>query len=455
MKQAVSFTEGPVGRQLYRMAMPMVWGLLATMSFNAVDTFFVAQLGSDQLAAMSFTFPVVMVVASMAIGLGAGTSSVVARLLGQGKKSEAKQLASDTLLLSLGLSALMMALGWLTMEPLFLLLGAEPRLLPMITEYMSIWYLNTPFVIAPMVMSAMMRASGNNGVAGGLMLAGAIVNAILDPILIFGWGWIPRMEIAGAAWATLLTRLVMVSVSLYYVTQRLKLMAWPHRHLEGLMASWRSVLHIGLPAMATNMIVPLASGITVALVASHGIDAVAGFGIAMRIEPVVLIAFYATSGVIGPFLGQNMASEYHHRQDQVWAVVVKFCLLFGLAVALLLWMFGATVVGWFSDSEDVKAVAIAYLAIAPISYGLYGVVMSVNASFNGLGHPMPAMVISVLRVLGVYLPLAFTAQWLWGLNGLFIATAVANVVTGVMGYLWLRRYLSGTQQQAAPALSRR
>mgnify|MGYP003683004735 CR=1 FL=1 len=451
MKQAVSFTEGPVGRQLYRMAMPMVWGLLATMSFNAVDTFFVAQLGGDQLAAMSFTFPVVMVVASMAIGLGAGTSSVIARLLGQGQNSEAKQLASDTLLLSLGLSAVMMVLGWVTIEPLFLLLGAEPHLLPMITEYMSIWYLNTPFVIAPMVMSAMMRATGNNGVAGGLMLGGAVLNAILDPLLIFGWGWIPRMEIAGAAWATFFTRLVMVGLSFYFVAYRLKLMSWPHRHLEGLMASWRSVMHIGVPAMATNMIVPLASGITVALVAAHGIDAVAGFGVAMRIEPVVLIVFYATSGVIGPFLGQNMASEYHHRQDQVLSVVLKFCLYFGVAVALFLWVVGPTVVGWFSDSEEVISIAVAYLAIAPISYGLYGVVMSVNASFNGLGHPMPAMVVSILRVLALYLPLAFMGQWLWGVNGLFIATAVANVMTGLFGYWWLRRYLAATQRRASSA----
>lgn len=448
MKQAVSFTEGPVGRQLYRMAMPMVWGLLATMSFNAVDTFFVAQLGGDQLAAMSFTFPVVMVVASMAIGLGAGTSSVIARLLGQGQKSEAKQLASDTLLMSLGLSAVMMTLGWLTIEPLFLLLGAEPHLLPLITEYMSIWYLNTPLVIAPMVMSAMMRATGNNGVAGGLMLGGAILNAVLDPLLIFGWGWIPRMEIAGAAWATFITRLVMVGLSFYFVAYRLKLMSWPHRHLDGLMASWRLVMHIGVPAMATNMIIPLASGITVALVAAHSIDAVAGLGIAMRIEPVVLIAFYATSGVIGPFLGQNMSREYQHRQDEVWAVVLRFCLIFGLAVALLLWVLGPMFVGWFSDSESVQSVAIAYLAIAPLSYGLYGVVMSVNASFNGLGYPMPAMVISVMRVLGVYLPLAFLGQWLWGLNGLFVATAAANVITGVFAYLWLRRYLASIQEPA-------
>jgi len=453
VKQAVSFTEGPVGRQLYRMAMPMVWGLLATMSFNAVDTFFVAQLGDDQLAAMSFTFPVVMVVTSMAIGLGAGTSSVVARLLGQGQKLEAQQMAGDTLVLSLLLSTVMMLLGWLTMEPLFLALGAEPRLLPLISEYMAIWYLNTPFVIAPMVMSALMRASGNNGVAGALMLVGAMVNAILDPLLIFGWGWIPRMEIAGAAWATVITRLLMVCASFYFVTRRLRLMTWPHRHWQGLMESWKSVLHIGLPAMGTNMIIPFASGITVAMVAAHGVDAVAGFGVAMRIEPVVLIAFYATSGVIGPFLGQNMAGQYHQRQNQVIAVVVKFCLLFGFGVALLLWLVGPWVIGWFSDSPEIQRVAIAYLMIAPLSYGLYGLVMSVNASFNGLGYPMPAMVISIMRVLVLYLPLAWLGQWLWGLNGLFIATALANVITGVVGYFWLKQYLLRVQSSAAGAVA--
>lgn len=449
MKQAVSFTEGHVGRQLYRMAIPMVWGLLATMSFNAVDTFFVAQLGADMLAAMSFTFPVVMVFTSMAIGLGAGTSSVVARLVGQGKIAQAKQTAGDTLLLAFVLSLVMMALGMLVMEPLFLLLGAEPALIPIIVEYMSIWYLNVPFVIAPMVMSAMMRATGNNSVAGILMLAGALFNAALDPLLIFGWGPIPRMEIAGAAWATLITRALMVTVSLYFVAVRLKLMAWPHRRWTPLSESWRAVLHIGFPAMTTNMIIPFASGITVALVANYGVDAVAGLGVALRIEPVVLIAFYATSGVIGPFLGQNMAAQFHVRQDQVLNVVVRFCLLFGLVLAAVLWLVAETVSRWFSDSPEVVAVAVAYLTIVPLSYGLSGLVMSTNASFNGLGKPMPAVVISVVRVLVLYLPLAFAGQHWWGLEGLFAATAVANVVMGVAGFGWLRRYLKHAQSQAA------
>ncbi|MEC8429465.1 MAG: MATE family efflux transporter, partial [Pseudomonadota bacterium] len=132
VKQAVSFTEGPVGRQLYRMSMPMVWGLLATMSFNAVDTYFVAQLSESDLAAMSFTFPVVMVVTSLAIGLGAGTSSVMARLLGQGRSDYAKRLAADSLVLSSLLSLLIVVIGLLTIEPLFLLLGASPELIPVI-----------------------------------------------------------------------------------------------------------------------------------------------------------------------------------------------------------------------------------------------------------------------------------------------------------------------------------
>ncbi|WP_338109429.1 MATE family efflux transporter [Pseudomaricurvus alkylphenolicus] len=451
MKQAVSFTEGPVGRQLYKMSIPMVWGLLATMSFNAVDTFFVAQLGADQLAAMSFTFPVVMVVTSMAIGLGAGTSSVMARLLGQGQTDEARQMAGDTLLLGTLLSVIVMLIGWLTVEPLFLLLGAEPELLPLIADYMNIWYLNTPFVLVPMVMSAMMRATGNSGVAGILMMAAAIFNAVLDPLLIFGWGPIPRMEIAGAAWATVLTRFAMAVASLYFVAWRLNLMSGPHKAWEGLKRSWQGVLHIGLPAMGTNMIIPFASGITVALVASHGVDAVAGFGVAMRIEPVVLIAFYSLSGVVGPFLGQNMAEPYRHRQQEALRVILRFCLAFGLAMAVLLWLVGGTVSRWFSDSAEVVAVAVAYLAIAPISYGLYGLVMSINASFNGLGKPFPAMAISVLRVLILYLPLALAAQALWGLTGLFVATALANAIAGVIGYFWLKRQLHQSALQPAQA----
>ncbi|GAA5315650.1 MAG: MATE family efflux transporter [Candidatus Pelagadaptatus aseana] len=445
VKQAVSFTQDPVGHLLYRMSLPMVWGLLATMSFNAVDTYFVAQLGEESLAAMSFTFPVVMVVTSMAIGLGAGTSSVIARLLGQQRTDYARRLAADSLLLSTLLSIVMVVIGLLTIEPLFLLLGASPELIPEIASYMRIWYLSAPFIIIPMTISALMRATGNNMVWGILMIVAAVLNGILDPILIFGWGPIPRMEIEGAAWATLLTRLLLVAGSGYYVLNRLKLVSMPHTRWQDVREAWASILHIGIPAMATNMIIPFASGITVALVANYGLDAVAGFGVAQRIEPVVLIAFYALSGVIGPFFGQNMAQQYQQRQKKALLLVMRFCLGFGLAIAILLWLVAEPVSAWFSDSPQVVAVSVAYLMIVPVSYGLYGLVMSINATFNGLGKPMPSVVISVMRVLGFYLPLVWLGQHLWGLNGLFAATGVANILAGLLGYFWLRRTLKDNQ----------
>ena len=435
-----SFTQGDPGRTLFAMALPMVWGLLATMSFNAVDTYFVAQLGSDALAAMSFTFPVVMVITSMAIGLGAGTSSIIARLLGQEREQDARQTSADTLLMAAVLALVTAAVGLATIEPLFGLLGAEPHLLPLVREYMGIWYFNTPFVILPMILSALMRASGNNHIAGNLMLVAALFNALLDPLLIFGLGPFPRLEIAGAAWATLTTRGILFLAELYFAL-RLGVIGMPHRYWRGLSQSWRAVMHVGLPAMATNTIIPLASGVTVALVASHGVDAVAGYGVAVRIEPVVLIAFYALSGVMGPFLGQNMQERLRHRQREALRAVTRFCLVFGALVAVLLWFAGEFLARMFSDASAVIEVAVSYLMIVPLSYGAYGLVMTVNAGFNGLGRPWPAMSLSALRVLVLYLPLALLAQWLLGLPGLFAATALANLITGLLAWRWLQRQL--------------
>lgn len=423
------------------MSMPMVWGLLATMSFNAVDTYFVSLLGDDALAAMGFTFPVVMIVTSLAIGLGAGVSSVVARSLGAGDSGQAKQLAGDALVLALLLSLVVTLLGLLSMEPLFLLLGAPKALLPQLSEYMTVWYYNSAFVLIFMVMSTLLRATGNTKVAGNLMLISALLNALLDPLLIFGWGPVPALGIAGAAWATLITRGALLFVCCFWVFGSMGLVSKPNTRWHNLWASWRQTLHIGLPAMGTNMIIPFASAVTVALVAAHGPDAVAGFGVAMRIEPIALIVFYALSSVTGPFFGQNNNPSYYHRQHDAMSVLWKFCVALGLALAVLLALVGELVVGWFSDKQSVQVVALAYLYTVPVSYGLYGLVMSVNASFNGLGKPMPAMVISVMRVLALYLPLALVMQHFFELQGLFIATAMINVIMGVWAYLWLKRSL--------------
>lgn len=441
-----TLTQGSVSRHLRSMAVPMVWGLLATMSFNAVDTLFVAQLGDDQLAAMSFTFPVVMVLTSIAIGLGAGTSSAVSRAVGSGDQHKARRMATDAISLTTIISITVSTIGWFTIEPLFRLLGATSELLPLVRDYMGIWYFSAPFLMVPQVSLAAFRAMGMSHVQGYLMGGAAILNLVLDPLLIFGlWGF-PRLELQGAALATLFTRAITLVVAFYVLHVRLHMLVNPLVGLQKVKESWKGIVHVGIPAMVTNVIIPLSSGVVVALVAKYGTAAVAGLGIALRIEPLALIVFYALSGVVGPFCGQNLGAGKYERLQELQRVITRFCLAFGLILAFVLLWAGKHLSALFSDSPEVLPIAVSYLSLVPISYGAYGLVMSVNAAFNGLGLPNPAMMISFLRVLGIYLPLAWLSQSLWGLTGLFVATAAANAVIGVVAYFWLQQRIGAMTQ---------
>lgn len=437
-----TMTEGHVPTQLRTLALPMVWGLMATMSFNVVDTYFVAQLGNTELAAMSFTFPVVMVLTSIGIGLGAGTSSAVARLLGAGKAPSAQRLATDAVTLTLLISISVCVLGWFTIDPLFSLLGAPRELIPYIHQYMSIWYFSAPCLLVPMVALASLRAMGMSQIQGVLMSVAALFNAVLDPLLIFGLLGFPELGIAGAAWATLITRALTLLAALYILKVRVGLLGSLRAPLAVVISSWRSIIHVGLPAMASNIIIPLASGVVVIMVASFGTDAVAGLGVAVRIEPLALIAFYALSGVVGPFFGQNDGAGQHHRMHEALRAITVFCVVFGALLTMLMWLCGAFIAGLFSEHQAVLEVAVLYLAIVPLSYGVYGLVMSVNAAFNGLGLPWPAMVLSASRVLVVFIPLALLFKQFWGLSGIFIATAATNAIVGAWAYMWLRSQIA-------------
>ncbi len=439
-----TLTEGHVSEQLKSLALPLVWGLMATMSLNAIETFFIAQLGREPLAALSFTFPVIMVLTSLGIGLGAGTSSAVARAIGEGDSHKARRLATDAMSLTFIISASVCLLGWITLEPLFLALGATPDLIPLIRSYMSIWYFSAPCLMVPMVCLSALRAMGMSQVQGYLMGGAALLNVLLDPLLIFGLLGFPALGLQGAAVATLITRALMLVVALYILHARVHMLVNPFLPWQKLKYSWQAIIEVGAPAMFANVIIPCASAIVVAMVAAYGTDAVAALGIAMRIEPLALIVFYALSGVIGPFFGQNYGAGRVERLNEALRVLTVFCLVFGLGLALLLGFFGAEIARLFGDHPEVVSITAIYFMIVPISYGAYGLVMSVNAAFNGLGRPWPAMIISSGRVFYIYLPLAWLGQHWWGMIGIFIATAFANLALGIWAWCWLKTHI---QQQ--------
>ena len=176
-------TEGQVPIQLLRLTLPMIWGVLSVLAFSLADTYFVAQLGTKELAAMSFTFPVVTILGSIAMGLGTGASSVIARVIGRGEHQQVQRLTTDSLLLSLLIVSILASLGLITINPLFATLGAELELLPLIRDYMNIWYLGMVFLVVPMVGNSVIRASGNTVLPSLIMTLAAGVNILVDPLL--------------------------------------------------------------------------------------------------------------------------------------------------------------------------------------------------------------------------------------------------------------------------------
>jgi len=245
------------------------------------------------------------------------------------------------------------------------------------------------------------------------------------------------MEIAGAALATLVANAVMLIGTIGWLHFKLNVFATPFTKFVNILDSWRRMLHVGLPAIGTNAIVPIANGIIVALIATYGVDAVAGFGIAMRVEPIFLIVFYSLSAVTSPFMGQNHAAQLYGRVAEARIVIGRFCLYFGLALAVVMFVVAEPIASLFSETDAIRDVAVQYLRIMAISYGGYGLVMATCAAFNGIGNPGPGLMISILRVVVLFLPLAFTGQWLFGMKGIFAASAASNVVVAIIGFVWL------------------
>jgi putative MATE family efflux protein len=318
---------------------------------------------------------------------------------------------------------------------------------------MVILYTGVPFVVVGMVGMAGMRATGDTRLPSKIMILGSVLNVALDPVLIFGVGPIPGFGLNGAALAALIARGAIFASAVYLLRYRLNMISFNKPDAGELTSSWRDILHVGIPAAGTNAIVPVGAAVITAMIARYGPDAVAGFGVASRIESMMLVMYYAMSAIIGPFVGQNLSAGKEDRILQALRLCTGFCIVSGLVIAVVLALLADLLPSLFSDSADVISVARNFLWIAPIGYGAYGIVMVMNASFNGMGHPMPGVAISVGRMLVLYVPFAMLGMYLLDERGIFAAYAAANILSGIIAYRWAMRMVRKEFDRPATAAS--
>ncbi len=208
-----------------------------------------------------------------------------------------------------------------------------------------------------------------------------------------------------------------VVASLTILYRRERMICWRYVNVDDLWDSWRRLLHIAIPATATNLLLPVTFAAITAMVAVYGPEAVAGFAVASRLESVVLIVIFAVQASVGPVVGQNYGAGRLDRVRGAISLSSRFLLIYSLVFAAVLFMFARPLAGLFDENAVVVETATAYLRIVPITFGAFGLMMIALGSFNSLGRPMPPAILTFVKFFIVYLPLAWTLSRLMGITG--------------------------------------
>lgn len=439
--------NGDINSTLKSMTIPVVYGMILLLTFGLVDTFFVSLLGTDQLAAISFTFPVTFTVISLNIGLGIGTSATIAKLMGSGDTGIARGAGTGALILSFILALILAVIGLGSMDPIFKMMGATEAELPYVKDYMLVWYGAGLFLSLPMVGNAILRANGDTKTPSIIMALGGAINAALDPLLIFGWGPIPAMGIQGAAVATLIAWLV-GSVQILYLLNKRQLIIPRMLRISELREYSGNILKIGLPAAGANMLTPIANGVMTAIVAGYGSAAVASWGVGGRIESIASIVVLALSMTLPPFISQNYGASHIGRVRSAYLTSLKFIMVWQFVVFLLMWALAPYIAGIFAKEEEVKQLIELFLMIVPLGYGLQGIIILSNSSFNAMHKPMSALSLSVIRLFVFFVPISWLGSIMFGLEGMFWMGVLANLLTALVAYFWFQKLLKEEMHSA-------
>lgn len=427
-----TLTNGTIPATLFKLAAPMSVGLFALISFSLADTFFVAQLGTDALAALGFTFPVVFVINSITMGLGTGTSAVVSQAIGRGDQHLVRRYTTDSLTLSVIVIVVVSIGGYLTIDPVFTALGARGETLRLVREYMSITYLGIAFVVIPIIGNNALRGTGDTVTPSAIMIVAALVNLVVDPILIFGLFGFPRLEVAGAALASVIGRIVACVAALGFLHFRERMLAFARPSFRDILQSWRAILAIGVPASATNIMVPLSNLFITAIAARLGNEVVAALGAGMRVSAFTSIPVFALAASLVPFVGQNWGARKYQRARLGKRHSIQFGFAWGGICLVALWVAAPYIASVFSTEDAVRREILFYLRIVPLGYALQNAFIFMSSILNAIHRAVVSTVLMALRMFALYVPLAMLGAHVLGAPGLFAGMAAGNALAGVI-----------------------
>ncbi|TRD10866.1 MATE family efflux transporter [Erythrobacter insulae] len=430
---SAKLVRGSIAKHLISQTLPAIIGVAAIMSIGLVDAYFIGQLGSSQLAAISFIFPISVALSSLGVGVMVGINSVIARALGEGDDAKAARRANFGIVFAVG-SGIVMGLSlYALLDPLFALMNAPENLLPLIRLYMEPYAIGFPLILAIMGLNGVLRGQGEARKTSTVSISYAVANWVLDPILITGAFGFEGFGIAGAAYATIIGWMVGVSVALLLVRSSEIPLDLSQLRNCNLLDPAKAIVSVGLPAAFSNAINPIGLSILTSLIALEGEAAVAGFGAAGRLQSFATVPLLALSGSIGAIVGQNWGAKEYGRAREAALYAGLFCIAWGLSIAIAMVAAGEWFADFFTEDPAVISEFALYLKIAAWGYAGFGLLIVANGILNAVGRARYALGQSALRVFLIMLPIAVLLQPSWGSEAIYTAELAANLVGAVTG----------------------
>ncbi|ART78885.1 MATE family efflux transporter [Oceanisphaera avium] len=423
-------------RALFSMTWPMLFGVVALMSFQLVDSVFISMLGMEPLAALGFTLPMQQLLVGVQIGIGIASTALISRALGAGETSRATQLAGLVVLTGCCVSLLLCVVIGVWRVPLLTALGANAQLLPYTESYWWPWLTSAWLGAFLYFASSIARANGDTRLPGLMMVITSLVNMLLDPLFIFTFGW----GLPGAAYATIVACLIGSAIMYSRILKRhwldFTLSQWPIKQ------ALAQIFNTSVPAMLSQLMPGLASLLATRLVAGFGGAAIAAWTLGSRLELFSIVIVLALTMALPPMVGRLLGSQQLTRVHSLVLTAVRFVIGLQVIIALVWIMSRSWLAPWLAPDLDSERYLMSYMLWVPVSYAALGVCMLMVSVCNALGLPMRAVWISILRLFVCYLPALWLGATLAGMSGLYIGVLLGNVAAGLMSWQCYQRGLS-------------
>ncbi|MDD3263286.1 MAG: MATE family efflux transporter [Candidatus Nanoarchaeia archaeon] len=429
-------TQGDVKSILIKLSWPIILGMIIQSSFNLVDTYFVGKLGHDALAAMSVAFPVIFITMALASGIGVGVNSLVSRKLGAKDKKGASNVSKHAYILMLIIYILIFIFAFTFLEKLYIRIGATENILNLVMQYSKTYFAGSFFLFFTFITNNILRAEGNTKTPMKIMIVAGLINAILDPIFIFGFGFIPAMGVRGASLATVISR-ILASIYLFY-TLFLKENKFDFKYFKLDLSIIKEIFKIGIPATLNQVFISITLATMNIILAKSGEVTLAAFGLMMRLESFIFMPLSGLVVGVTTMVGQNFGAKKYKRIDKVVSESTKFGMIFIFMIAITILLFGENILGIFSDNYEVVLMGNAFFKMILFGYFTLPFTFVSGGAMQGMGNGIYSLVLQFLRTIFLVIPLSilFILVLKLEINYIMLPFLIANFIGLFISLIW-------------------